>query len=125
MLIDTDILIWFLRSHPAAARFLDGLPARNLSVVSFMELLQGARDRQELRRIKSFLFSFGFEIVSLSENIGHRAAIYMEEYGLSGGLTMPDALIAATAVDRNLPLATGNRKHFTAVRELRVVPFRI
>ncbi len=36
------------------------------------------------------------------------------------GLRMPDALIAATALERNLGLATRNKEDFAPVRGLRI-----
>jgi predicted nucleic acid-binding protein len=42
MLVDTDVLIWYLRGHEEAARFLDSLPTLRLSAVTYMELLRAA-----------------------------------------------------------------------------------
>ena len=124
MLLDTDILIWVFRGNPKAARLVDRVEDRHISVVSYMELVQGARDRRELRAIKSFLSEYGFQIMPLSENIGHRASIYVEEYGLSLALRVADALIAATAVENNQPLCSGNRKHYKPIKELDLRVFR-
>jgi len=88
-----------------------------------MELVQGARDRQDLREIKSALTGNLFVTLPLSENIGHRAAVYMEEYALEAGLGVADAIIAATAMEYALPLATGNAKHFRVIRDLDLKPF--
>ena len=80
MLFDTDVLIWALRGHRRAAVAIDSAESREVSVVNYMELLQGARDKRESKTIKSFLSDFAFRMLPLTENIGHRAAIYMEEY---------------------------------------------
>jgi len=124
MLFDTDVLIWVFRGSKAAARLVDGTDDRAISVVTYMELLQGARSKQELRSIKEFLVDLGFHMLPLTENIGHRAAIYIEEYGLKAGLCMADALIAATAVEHGLVLCTANRKHYTPVHDLEMKPLR-
>jgi predicted nucleic acid-binding protein len=87
-------------------------------------LLQGARDRPEQALVKDFIYAFDFEVRPLSENIGHRALVYVEEFALATGMRSADALIAATAVERNLELATGNAKHFRPIRELRLKAFR-
>jgi hypothetical protein len=63
-------------------------------------------------------------VVPLSENIGHRASIYVEEYGLGAGLGVADALISATAVEHRLTLGTGNRRHYRPIRDLDLKPFR-
>ncbi len=124
MLIDTDVLIWVLRGNAKAARIVDETQERNISVVTFMELLQGACDKSESRLIKSFLADLGFRTLPLTENIGHRAAIYVEEYGLGAGLRTADALIAATAAENGLVLCTGDRTHYRAIRDLALETFR-
>lgn len=118
MIFDTDIFIWTQRGNSKAARKIDAAPARYLSIQSYMELLQGAINKQQHRYIKDFLLEFGFTVLPLTENIGHRAAVYIEEYSLASGLRAGDAIIAATAVENNLPLCTSNIKHFRPVREL-------
>ena len=55
MLFDTDVLIWVLRGNIKAAKIIDGAEAGAVSVVTFMELLQGARGRTEVHAIKLFL----------------------------------------------------------------------
>jgi len=124
MLVDTDVLIWALRGNIKAARLVDSTPDRRISVVTFMELLQGARDKRESRLIKSFLADLNFLTIPLGENVGHRAAIYIEEYGLGSGLRTADALIAATAAEHGLTLCTGDRTHYQAIRDLTLRPFR-
>ena len=118
MVFDTDIFIWVQRGHRAAARLIEQAESRHLSTLSYMELLQGARDKKQHRHSKAFLRDFGFATLPLTENIGHRAAVYIEEYALACGLRAADALIAATAVENDLPLCTSNRKHFEPIQDL-------
>ena len=124
MLFDTDVLIWTFRGNDKAAQLIEQTDDRRLSVVTYMELLQGARNRAEIKTIKSFLVAFGMQMLPLTENIGHRASIYLEEYGLKTALSMRDALIAATAVENNITLSTANRKHFRPITELEIKLFR-
>ena len=124
MLFDTDIFIWTQRGNRRAAALIERDPVRYLSVQTYMELLQCARDKQQHRLIKQFLADFGFSMLPLAENIGHRALVYIEEYGISSGLRAGDAIIAATATENNLPLVTGNAKHFKAIRDLTLKVFR-
>jgi predicted nucleic acid-binding protein len=123
MLFDTDIFIWVQRGNIKAANLIDRSQKRYLSVYSYMELLQSARNSQQHHYIKDFLSTFGFVVLPLSEEIGHRALIYIEEYALSHGLRAGDALIAATAVENSLPLVSSNVKHFKPIRELKLNPF--
>ena len=89
-----------------------------------MELVQGARDKKELKSITSFLTDMSIPVLPLTENIGHRASIYLEEHALKDGMAMADALIAATATERSLSLCTGNAKHFKVINELDLRVFR-
>jgi hypothetical protein len=124
MIFDTDVLIWVLRGNAKAARALDNADERAISIATYMELLQGARDKRDIKSIKSFLVDMGFGVLPLSENIGHRASIYMEEYSLSTSISMGDALIAATAIEANEQLLTANDKHYKAIKELDIKRFR-
>jgi len=124
MMYDTDILIWIQRGNQKAARLVEKDQQRALSIQSYMELLQGARDKADQKVVKDFIYAFDFQILPLSENIGHRALVYVEEYALAAGMRSADALIAATAVERNLVLVSSNTKHFKAVAELRLKAFR-
>ena len=48
MLVDTDVLIWHLRGYAQATRRLDQLGSLTLSAVSYLEVLQGMRNKAEL-----------------------------------------------------------------------------
>jgi predicted nucleic acid-binding protein len=124
MLFDTDVIIWALRGNPRAGRAIDHADSLEISAVSSMELLKGARDKRDARLTKAFLADLGFRLLSLSEIIGHRAAIYIEEYGLKSNLGLADALIAATAVENELTLCTGNARDYRAISELHLKTFR-
>jgi predicted nucleic acid-binding protein len=124
MLFDTDVLIWVLRGNSKAATALEADAERYVSIVTYMELLQGARDKREMRAIKAFLADCRCSIVPLSENIGHRAAIYMEEYALKTAICVADALVAATAAESQLTLCTANQKHYRPIGELEINLFR-
>lgn len=123
MIFDTDIFIWIQRGNVKAADLVDREYERLLSVQTYMELLQGTRDKGQHRLIIDFLMNFNFKTLPLSENIGHRAAIYIEEYSLSPGLRAGDAIIAATATEHGLTLCSSNTKHFKPIKELRLKVF--
>jgi predicted nucleic acid-binding protein len=124
VIFDTDVLIYAQRGSPQAALAIDSAGDRCVSVLSLMELLQGARDKADLRIIKRFMVELSFAALPLSENVGHRALVYIEEYGLSSGLRAADAIIAATAVEAAMPLITANAKHFRAIKDLDLVVFK-
>lgn len=124
MLFDTDIFIWVQRGNEKAAALMEKAAERYISIQTYMELLQCATDKRQHRLVKQFVADFGFIVLPLTENIGHRALVYVEEYALSHGLRAGDAIIAATATENNLPLASGNAKHFRAIKELELKVFK-
>ena len=124
MIFDTDFFIWVQRGNFRAAALIDGAKDRYLSVQTYMELLQCATDKQQQRLVKRFISDLNFSVLPLTENIGHRALVYIEEYGLSSGMRAGDAIIAATATENGMPLMTGNAKHFKVVKELELKIFK-
>jgi predicted nucleic acid-binding protein len=120
VLFDTDVFIWAQRGNVKAATLIEREPIRFLSVQTYLELLQDARNKAEQRTTKQFLADLHFTLLPLTETIGHRAMVYIEEYGLASGLRAGDALIAATATENNLTLMSGNGKHFKPIHGLRL-----
>jgi len=118
MLFDTDVLIFVQRGNLKAANMVNDATQRFISIQTYMELLQGAQNKKQHRIIQQFFKDFSFTILPLTENIGHRAAIYVEEYALSDAMRAGDAIVAATASEHVLPLATANNKHFRPIQEL-------
>lgn len=124
MIFDTDMFIWLQRGNEKAARLFEKEEEKYLSVQTYMELLQHAKDKTQHKYTKDFLADFGFIVLPLTENIGHRASIYVEEYTLSSSLGSGDAIIAATAVENNLILVSSNVKHFRVIKELQLRAFK-
>jgi len=125
MIFDTDIFIWVQRGNKKAARLMEKSTSdRYLSIQTYMELLQSAKNKAQHKYVKDFITSFGFIVLPLSENIGHRASIYIEEYALSSGMRSGDALIAATAVENNMPLVSSNAKHFRVIKDIKLKTFK-
>ncbi len=124
MIFDTDVLIWFLRGDRAAAQLIESQSERVISFVTAMELLQGARTRDEIKAIHQFMQRSGMRLVPVNESISHVALSLIEAYALSAGLRVADALIAATARETSLPLATANARDFRAIEGLEVKVFR-
>lgn len=123
MLVDTDVLIWHLRGYAQATRRLDELGTLTLSAISWLEVLQGMRNKVELLAVKKMLDKRSARLLPVTEAITQRATELMESLTLSHGLQMGDALIAATAIEHQLPVLTANVKHFGAVSELKVEAF--
>ena len=123
MLIDSDVLIWFTRGHLGAAQRLQSENPWRISVVTYMELAQGCRDKAELARLKLGLAARHTEVLQLSPAISQRAAELIDSHALSHGMRLADALIGATAMDSGLTLLSANIKHFGVIDGLRVEAF--
>ena len=124
MIFDTNIFIWVQRGNKKAAKLMEKAEERYLSIQTYMELLQCAKNKTQHKQIKDFLSSFEFTVLPFTENIGHRASIYVEEYTLSSSVRSGDAIIAATAVENNMPLSSSNVKHFRMIKELQLKIFK-
>jgi predicted nucleic acid-binding protein len=124
MIFDSDILIRQSRGNQRAANVVNAAADREMSIISLMELLQGARSKVEVLDIKGSLRMLGFRVLPLSESIGATAAALVEEHNLATGIQLADALIAATALASGEPLCTGNTKHFRSIKKLSCVAFR-
>jgi predicted nucleic acid-binding protein len=118
-LIDTNVLISYLRRDKKAISFLDSLEKVVISTISAGEIYQGVRNKKELRLTKDFLSTY-CRIISLDEQISGLSLELLEKYILSRGLLLLDALIAATAIKYDLTLITSNSKHFEIIKELKV-----
>jgi predicted nucleic acid-binding protein len=124
MLIDTDVLIWYMRGNVRAAKVLDPLPDPALSVVTYLELIQGMRDKRELKALQDTIRLWGAVILPISENISHKAMFLVEQYFHSHSLRLADALIGATAIEHGQSLLTANVRHYRVIKELRLQAFR-
>ena len=93
MLIDTDVLIWMTRGHVGAAARLQTLLPWRISAVTYMELAQGCRNKQELAQIKKGLVLSKTDILPISTAISDRAIKLIDAYALSHNMQLGDALI--------------------------------
>ncbi|MDQ4133018.1 MAG: type II toxin-antitoxin system VapC family toxin [Actinomycetota bacterium] len=108
VLVDTDIFIDHLRG---AAQLLPGRHRLHYSVITRAELFAGATGTDLATRVLA-----PFREVPVDRAIAERAGRLRRE----SGLRLPDALIAATALERSLRLATRNKQQFEQVRGLRI-----
>lgn len=121
-LTDTDILIDAARGRAAAVTFLVEQRAAGgirVSVISAMELVAGCRNAAELAQVQQFLQRV--TVLPVSATASLTAYQLMESFFLSHGLLIPDALIAATALEHGLTLYTKNTRHFQMIPALTVV----
>jgi predicted nucleic acid-binding protein len=118
VLCDTNIIIEFYKENPGVIKNLQGIGQQNIaiSVITVGELLYGALNKKELSHIKSDLEHL--QIIHLTQEIGETFTQLMLEYTLSHRLSLPDGLIAATAVTENISLYTHNLKDFKYLKKI-------
>ena len=124
MIIDTDVLIWFLRGNEKAVTAVTEAIPFSISIVTYMELVKGMRNKRELEKMKKAFKTMEVKIVPINEDNSIHASEYVEKYFLSKNMEMADALIAATCVDNNEVLYTANDKHYKYVDGLNLKVFR-
>lgn len=118
ILCDTNILIEFYRNNPDVISTLRGIGLSNLAVsaITVGELYYGARDNRELGKIKKHLASL--HQIAVDEETSEIALSLLESYALSHRLSLPDAIIAATALRHSIELYTLNIKDFRYIEGL-------
>ena len=124
MIFDTDVMIWAFRGNTKALDTIDATAERAISSVTYMELLQGVRNKQEMLSMKRFLSTLGFSVLPVTANISSRAISIIENTAIRSDLGVCDALIFATALDLGDKLLSGDAKHFKEVPLLDAATFR-
>lgn len=122
ILIDTDVLIDYLRNREEAVLFLESSnELMLLSVITIAELYAGTREGSERETLDEFIRAF--ETVHVDEEIAVTGGLYRREYGKSHGIGLADALIAASAEATNARVVTLNKRHFPMFEDV-FVPYQ-
>jgi len=118
ILLDTDVLVDFLRGHDTAIQFVKARSDRIiLSSIVVAELYAGVKGDAEQAVLDDFLSLF--RIVPVSADIARTGGLYKRDYGKSHGIGLADAIVAATAEAENAELKTLNTKHYPMLKRLR------
>ncbi|MEI6068252.1 MAG: type II toxin-antitoxin system VapC family toxin [Methylococcaceae bacterium] len=122
ILCDTNILIEFYKAKPTVIQTLQRIGSAHIgvSIITKAELFYGARDKQELAKIERHVALC--HCYGLNEVISALFIELMRRYSLSHKVSIPDMLIAATAISRDLELYTLNTKDFKFIPELDLYP---
>ena len=124
MIIDTDVLVWYLRGNNNAYKVItENIPFK-ISVITYFELLQGMDDKTELRALQKQLKKWSTEIIQINESISKYAMFLVENFNLSHFLESSDALIAATSLENSEILLTANNKHYSYIPNIQVQKFK-
>ena len=124
MIIDTDVLIWYLRGNIAAKKILVANIPFKISVINYLELIQGMNDKSELKALQRQLKKWSTTIIQINESISTYTMLLVENYYLSHSLETGDAIVAATALENNEILLTANYKHYSFIPNLQVQKFK-
>jgi predicted nucleic acid-binding protein len=122
MLVDTDVLIDYLRGLEQAQNFISSLPEQvYISAITVAELHLGVRNGKERAALTEFLDTM--ETLALDAELAAEGGLLRRDYGKSHSVGLNDALIAATALKHRLQLVTLNGKHYPMVKNL-LIPYQ-
>jgi predicted nucleic acid-binding protein len=121
LLIDTRILIDYLRKKAEAISFLESLKEPALiSALTVAEVCGGVREGEERRRTEVFLGTF--EVVPVTQELAQQGGLFRRDYAPSHGTGMADGIIAASAKEKKARLVTLNGRHFPMLSKV-LVPY--
>ncbi len=122
LLCDTCVIIDFMNGRSQTLNeLINNETTLFINSIIEMELLQGARDKKELRIIENKLHSF--RLLNIQQEIFDIATQHIRNYRLSHNLALPDAIIGATATFYQIPLFTYNRKDFKFLPEIQLAEY--
>jgi predicted nucleic acid-binding protein len=118
LLVDTDILVDFLRGYSKAVELINRNYERILlSSIVVAELYAGVKGATELQVLDGLVSLF--PVVPVNAQVARAGGLYRRDYGKSHGLGLADALLAATAEAENAEFMTLNVKHYPMIAGLK------
>ena len=118
ILLDTDVLVDFLRGHSKALAFVNAQSDRIiLSSIVVAELFAGVRGDAEQVVLEDFISLF--RVIPVDAEIAKTGGLYKRDYARSHGVGLADSILAATAESENAELKTLNTKHYPMFKGLR------
>ena len=118
-LLDTDVVVEYLRGSKQAIAFLEKLEGSVfLSVITVAELFAGVSGTEERQSVDQFLQAF--HIIPIDEELAKEGCLYRKEFFPSHGVGLADALLAATADRVHATFVTFNRRHFPMLKDIKV-----
>jgi len=118
LLLDTDVLIDFLRGYDKAVDFVTANSHRIiLSSIVVAELYAGVKGSAELSALDNFISLF--TVVHVTVEVARAGGLYKRDYAKSHGVGLADAIIAATCESENAGLKTLNVKHYPMIKGIK------
>ena len=118
-IIDSDVLIDYLQGLEKAKRELDRYSKREISIISWMEVMTGADTPEEENDAREFLSTF--TIHHLSVEIAAEAVEIRKKFRIR----LPDAIVWATARTNGCLLVTRNAKDFSTKEPGVRIPYSV
>lgn len=117
--LDTNILIDFLNGHEQASQELSQYEERIISIITYIEILVGAKNEAQAQRLRAFLKNF--TIRELSNEVANISIDLRKRYRMK----IPDAVVYATARNEGCILVSRNIKDFKSDCPDIRVPYKI
>jgi tRNA(fMet)-specific endonuclease VapC len=112
-LLDSDVVIWHLRGKRSVVERVLALIRSGqlgLSAITRAEVLLGMREPE---RQATFEFLNAGQTLPVDAAVAEQGAEIIRAFRAKGvTISLPDALIGATALDREIPLYTCNPRHY-------------
>ena len=124
MIIDTDVIIWYLRGNEKAKELIYKNIPFKISVITYMEIVQGMKDKKELLVFQKHIRKWDVEIIQIDTEISSRAMFFVEDYFLSHSMELSDAIIAATGIQTKDVIITANDKHYKFIPNIQLEKFK-
>jgi hypothetical protein len=77
LIIDTDVLVWYLRGNKKAKVSVEGYIPFSISAVAYMELIQGMKNKLELKLFLKQMQQWDTDIVQIDKEISSRAVFFI------------------------------------------------
>lgn len=117
-LLDTDVLIDFLRGYDKAVDFVTANSHKIiLSSIVVAELYAGVKGAAELTALDNFISLF--TVIPVTSEIARVGGLFKRDYAKSHGVGLADSIIAATCESKNAVLKTLNVKHYPMMKGLK------
>jgi hypothetical protein len=117
-LVDTNVLSKFFAGDADVKTFL-GSVSFAINTIVYIELTQGSIKKRQRDLIEPHLSTLTY--FPLTPAISKKAIELIDKYSASKGLFLPDALVAATAIEHDLKLVTFNVKDFKFIKDIRLI----
>jgi len=114
-LVDTDVLIDFLRGHSKSVDFIkENYASLYITTITIAELYSGVREGKERSILDDFIQAF--QVVPIDNEIAQMGGLFRRDYGKSHGVGIADAINAAAAENVGAVLVTLNLKHYPMLK---------